>query len=682
MFSLIDDILAAHTKAVDPASVVDLVTGMNQLSSVYAYGDVETLARVYEKISWAYRSIFFLASNIARVPLILYRKKQDGTLEPIQDSKRFQVFDKANAWQTWKDFTFESVVRLLMQGELFWEMQLSNLGYLDAMYADWRSEEVEIVKDPKAYIVGYKRTVNGKKIPFDVDEVVYIKYLNPYNAYRGLSPLRAARDAIILDVNAVAYNKNFFKQGLKMGGVIETERSIRDVNEAKRIRETFAEMYQGNDAMHKIGVLWGGFKFTPLNTMSMQDIQFKELREMNREEIVAVYGLSMEALGVGHKTYENVKYYRRMAWTETIIPLLDKIVDAINIYVIPKLVSKNEQVVVKPDLSSIEALKEDRSQKVKDYTVGVKLGALTRNEMRQDVFGKDKIDDPEMETPVVFGNTLKLDVDEIDDMVKKKFLVYDISPTTYENRTKIWQIKIKKIERLAPRVEKAMTKFFNEQKREVIERAVAIYGKTVKGDLVETSVVFDMDKWVEKLHDLGLDMLIPAVEAGGQEIIDLIQAGGEFDVTLPEVRAALGVRVNEFSRFVNETTDKKIKQVINEALQDTVGQSQEQIAEAIKTRLTHLFDEMTPTRARTIARTETVAANNLGVQEGMRQAKVQRKMWITSRDDRVRDSHQIDGQVVGVDQSFMLRDGRMMPYPMDINERCVHIPTTEPITAQ
>ena len=71
----------------------------------------------------------------------------------------------------------------------------------------------------------------------------------------------------------------------------------------------------------------------------------------------------------------------------------------------------------------------------------------------------------------------------------------------------------------------------------------------------------------------------------------------------------------------------------------------------------------------------------MGLQEGMVQAKVANKMWITSRDNLVRDYHQIDGQVVPVNGMFKLQNGAEMFYPSDFNERCVMIATNEKVNA-
>ena len=81
-------------------------------------------------------------------------------------------------------------------------------------------------------------------------------------------------------------------------------------------------------------------------------------------------------------------------------------------------------------------------------------------------------------------------------------------------------------------------------------------------------------------------------------------------------------------------------------------------------------------RAATIARTEAMGAANAGTQSALVQGEFLRKMWITSRDDRVRSEHQIDGEVVKVEDSFSLG----VAFPQAINERCIIINTLEPVT--
>jgi uncharacterized protein with gpF-like domain len=72
-------------------------------------------------------------------------------------------------------------------------------------------------------------------------------------------------------------------------------------------------------------------------------------------------------------------------------------------------------------------------------------------------------------------------------------------------------------------------------------------------------------------------------------------------------------------------------------------------------------------RARMIAQTESNRSVNFGQVDAWAQTGgvVNRKMWVSSGDDKVRDTHQqADGQVVGLDETFTVGSSRL-DYPGD-----------------
>jgi len=64
-----------------------------------------------------------------------------------------------------------------------------------------------------------------------------------------------------------------------------------------------------------------------------------------------------------------------------------------------------------------------------------------------------------------------------------------------------------------------------------------------------------------------------------------------------------------------------------------------------------------------IARTEVIGAANEGQLMAYVQEGVGAKEWITAGDERVRESHQIDGQTVKITESFVLNSGVHMQMP-------------------
>ena len=221
-----------------------------------------------------------------------------------------------------------------------------------------------------------------------------------------------------------------------------------------------------------------------------------------------------------------------------------------------------------------------------------------------------------------------------------------------------------------------MVRFLSDQKKRVLKSVDAYVVKSVKVNLSE-NILFNFDKEVELLYKDSAPFIFETYSSSARSLMDELRAG-LMDYEVPNVRSELGRRTMSFSQFVNKTTDTQIQKVVKDIFQENIGAELSVLRDKLHSEISNLYEGFTSARADMIARTEVIGARNMGIQEAMIQSKkVKNKMWITSRDPRVRDYHQIDGQVVGVLEDFTLGNGASMPYPMDINERCVHIATKE-----
>jgi len=662
---------AGDEKVVYPDAVTPLLEGGGtDVSAQYATGDVGALTDTFEKMVWVYRCVSIIATNIAMLPVKVFRLAKDGTKEDVSHLPEFQIFQKPNKHQTRFDFWMETISRLKLQGEFFWELEFSGRRHPVAVYADWRSENVRVITDPQEFIVAFERYVNSRRVRYPAEQVFFVKYFNPKNSYRGMSPLRAGRGPLTLELNAVEFNKRFFKQGMRPSGLVTLPREPSQT-ELDRLREQFYQLYAGTKKAHNVAFMWGGMEFQPLAGMNLTDAEFTVLRTMNREEIAALYGVPLEVLGIGKATYENWKEARKSFWQETLLPDIMKIYSLLNEHFLPRLTDRQD-VVVEPDLSGVTVLKEDVDAKAKRYFDGFKHGAVTPNMILTQVFGGEPVDDPAMNSFY-----LPLNVQPVATAAKKggkgtkkktesKSVLGQL---TVEERARHWWNIIKQVEPDERAFELLMVKFFKRQEKEVVARVLELQEKGVKVDLRVEGQIFDLDAWVEELQKLGGPALVERVRESMQMVMDETP-----DLLHPAVRGALGLRVSQFSQFVNETTARQIQDVLREALAEQLP-----IPEIAARVREQVFDpSVTARRAATIARTEIMGAHNFGLQHGMVQGGHQRKMWLTSRDDRVRETHRIDGQVVNVDENFVLLDGREMPFPQDFNERCTMIPTKAP----
>lgn len=150
---------------------------------------------------------------------------------------------------------------------------------------------------------------------------------------------------------------------------------------------------------------------------------------------------------------------------------------------------------------------------------------------------------------------------------------------------------------------------------------------------------------------------IDAAQASRQNALRLLAqpARLSFDVEATAYLERVGA---ELVTNVNATTKARIRRTLAKGVTDG-----DTLAE-LTARVRRVFAEASNLRARTIARTEVLQATQFGQLQGYRDSTVVAgKRWNTAQDDRVRDSHEIDGQAVQLSGSFVLGDGERAEAP-------------------
>ncbi len=165
------------------------------------------------------------------------------------------------------------------------------------------------------------------------------------------------------------------------------------------------------------------------------------------------------------------------------------------------------------------------------------------------------------------------------------------------------------------------------------------------------------------------------VKKFGERRMQEIGVDISFDITDPRIVNFLRDLAGERITNINETTRKRIRRQL------VLGIQEREDINTIMRRVRGEFRHATGRRALTIARTESVRAMNVAQEAATRQAGFKAKQWLSTRDERVRDTHDsLDGQIVNVDENFISPSGASGPHPgalgtaeEDINCRCTII---------
>lgn len=254
--------------------------------------------RANEKVSWVYACVKFISSSILSANLRLYKIQPDGTWDEITSDPVLDVIEYPNNYMSRTELFFIIGSFLELTGEATLLKIKDMFGRTVGLYP-LNPLNLELKLEggwPSKWVHrSYKEGRSYEEI-YEYDDILQIKYPNPSNVFRGLSPISAIADATDTAYYVEKWQKNFFKNSAVPSAVIQAERTLSDA-QFKRLKAEIDEKYRGVSNAHKVMLFENKLEFKPI-TMPMKDMQLLELKQYNRQEIAAIYGLPLAKLGI------------------------------------------------------------------------------------------------------------------------------------------------------------------------------------------------------------------------------------------------------------------------------------------------------------------------------------------------------------------------------------------------
>jgi len=345
------------------------------LQSVLNSSDNMEVTDPYEKSVWVFASINAIAQNISRVPFYIYEEKKENMKSVVSEGVLPDLFLNPNPYMITSTLLFASVIFLELYGECFWVLEgRKNITEIPTEIWCVTPMRFEPIFDKERKFHGYwEYTARDIKATFAPHEILHFKYFNPYNDIRGLSGIEASRLGVEQDYFASKYNKQFFKDGVSLSGLVQAPDFLTD-EQYNRLRMQFEERHAGYGNAHKVGIIEGGATFAETKAMSQRDMEFSVLKTVIRGEILAAFKTNEVVLG----NYENIQSYEGIAnahqsfWKETLLPKMIMIEEFLWAKFFSKINNGNQWASF--DTSVIEALREDFRSKVEMADILNKIG--------------------------------------------------------------------------------------------------------------------------------------------------------------------------------------------------------------------------------------------------------------------------------------------------------------------
>jgi len=653
------------------------------------YGNyIATSNSIYSIVTWR-------AQLMSTLDLKVFRYVKNQKRE-VTTGRLYELLHKVNPHWTWNRLLQMTDMSLGIWGSAYWFLERGESGKGTPREIWWgKPSQVTVYPDPVNYIRGYEYEVNGQKLWFEPDEVIWFRYPNPIDEFSGLSPIAAARLSVDYANGALKSNMNLFKNGNQMGGVMWPKNRILSTEQAEEIENQVDKRTRGVDRAHR----WNFFRFeieAKEFGVTPKDAEFLGGLRFTLEEVCRAYHWPQDLVG-GQRTYENFNAAMRAAYTHSVIPSSKFITDELKEKLLPMFKAEADEIELDDsDIAVLQEMETDAWSREKDQ---IQLGALTINEWRE----KKGLE------PYPWGNTwwasyTSVPVEELmkgesskakgeskgkdgdaETQSKEQGAKEETEKGERKNKRVIeygsreheamWNAYVRAVEPLEKRFASVVEELLKSQRESVLAGL-----RNSEADATrDWKNPFNIKEWIKKFRLKIRPIFGFVVEEIGRAALDELKIKSSFDIKQPEVVRFIEQQAQRFAVEVNQTTWDALKKALAEGMDAGEG------IDKLKQRVEEVMGDRIRSSSETIARTEVSSASNGGKLLAYKQkGVVTRKGWLAALDERTRDSHVAahreyqDG--IDLDDDFEVGSGRG-PAPgqiglaeEDINCRCTIVP--------
>ena len=630
------------------------------------------LTQPYREHVWVYACINAIAQSISGVPL-LFKTGSRKDPKVAESHALVDLFESPNPMMSGSQLIEATFVYLGLTGEAFYIAERQNEREVPReLWVFHPGRFKEAVDEKTGLISGWVYSKGTRQIPLQPHEVIFFRYFNPYQDYRGLAPLQAARAGIEQDFWASQYNTAFFKNSAQPGGVLETSGNLTD-EEYQRLLAQWQDRHGGAPKAHAIALLEGGVTYKQTG-LSQKDMDFLEQRKWHREEIMAAFKVPKGELGL----YEDVNYataktQRKLFWENTLLPKM-----ALFEFVLwSQLLRRIEggRIWAEFDYSSISALQEDRNELVdsaqKLWSMGVPLNTVN------EYLGLGL---PQVEGGDVGYLPFNLaPVTQAEPPAEKSVWLPSVTPPLllkgFDGEA-YWKAYLAVHTPLEKMVQSKVSRYFYEQRKRQLRKLEEMLGKAVIREYAVEALLLDPEEENAVLRKMIWPLYLEIGQQAGESLLAELGADpGIFTLVDTPAMAALKKKLIKVEG-INDTVRAQLRDTLIE------GMGKMESTAELMDRAKQVYN-FAQSRSLTIARTETGQAMGIARDAAMDQMNVEKIQWVTAGDEQVRDTHTLNASLGPIKRGELFPNGCL--YPCDVNGppeetincRCVASPLVE-----
>lgn len=323
------------------------------------------------RVGAVYSCIRIIAEDIAKLPLLLFRRTKNGKERATDHPLYSLLHDAPNDWQTSYEWREMMAGHLELRGNAYcWIVRVGNeIRELIPIHPD----HVEVKQDDR-YRVTYKVQKHSREVTSR--DILHLRGLSS-DGFSGMSTLTAAREAVGLAIATERHGARLFANGAKASGIATHQGTLSDPA-ADRLKKSIEDSISG-DNLHRVLLLEEGLQWTQLS-MTSEDSQFIETRKFQLSEIARFWRIPPHKIGdLERATFSNIEHQDIEYGKDSLLPRLTRMEQRYNLGLLAQLERKEFFFGHLMDAQ----LRGDTKTRYEAYDRAIRAGFMSPNEARE-----------------------------------------------------------------------------------------------------------------------------------------------------------------------------------------------------------------------------------------------------------------------------------------------------------
>jgi HK97 family phage portal protein len=266
------------------------------------------LTNAYQQVPWVYRAVNVLAEQVANIPF-LFSAGERGRENLITSGPLLDFYDHPHPHMNRYQYWDLRVIWLMLRGECFripiYESARGHRNRLKSILILEPDRFHHIVQNNE--LVGWRYTgFHNAPLESQIllpEEVWFEKLPNPFDFWRGMSPLMVASLATKTDFASASFMHGLIDNNADLGLIVRTSNQL-DPQQREQLTAELRRRKRRAGTPDEPTLIWSGAEIVK-PTLSSADLQFLENRKFTRSEICAAFGVPEEIVTTtDHNKYD------------------------------------------------------------------------------------------------------------------------------------------------------------------------------------------------------------------------------------------------------------------------------------------------------------------------------------------------------------------------------------------